>query len=86
MRIAPFGDPLIVIAIGDRAAHHEQQHFRQWMRHPPLLPRILHDRQMIQQCSKARLLRRNDRGDAHGVAPNQRHTTESDFPQAENRR
>ena len=47
---------------------------------------VIDDGKMIQQCSKARLLRREGNGDAHGVAPNQRHTTESDFPQAENRR
>jgi hypothetical protein len=44
MRLAPFRDPFVVVAIGDRAAHHKEQDLRQGMRHTPWLARVLDDR------------------------------------------
>jgi hypothetical protein len=48
MHLAPGGDVIEIVAGRDRPADHQQQHFAQRMRHPPLLARILNDRKMIQ--------------------------------------
>src|ERR1043166_2338470 len=66
MRLAPCGNPLVIVTIRDGAAHDQQQHLGQWMGDTPLLPRVIDHRNMIQQCTKARLLRRRENGDAHG--------------------
>jgi hypothetical protein len=59
MRLAPGGDPLVIVAIADRPAHDEKQNLRQRMRCPPRFARILNRREMIQQRPKAGLLRKS---------------------------
>ncbi len=58
MRFPPGGDALVVVAIGNRSADHQQQHFRQRMRYPPGLSRVLDLPEVIQQRPKAGLLTR----------------------------
>jgi hypothetical protein len=72
MRLAPCGDPFVIVAIGDRAAHRQQQHLRQRVCHPPRLARILNYRKMVEQGPNTRLFWGNKNGEVHGVAPNHR--------------
>jgi hypothetical protein len=56
MRFAPFGDPFVIVAIGNRAANHQQQHLRQGVRHAPRFARVLdHGKKMVEQRPKTRL-------------------------------
>src|SRR5215217_4977405 len=81
VRLAPFGDPLVIVAIGDGATHDQQQHLRQRMGYTPLIPRVIDDRKMVQQQRpKARLLRREDNGDAHGGGSESMATNRIRFP------
>ncbi len=87
MGFAPFRDCLVIIAVGDRAAHDEQQDLRQRVRHSPRLARVLNNCEMIQKRPKAGLDDGFENDEAHGVAPRITVTpTESDFPQAGNSR
>lgn len=56
MRLAPSGDVVVIVAVGDGAADHEQQDLRQRVRHLPRLARILDYGEMVQQGTKARFL------------------------------
>ena len=49
MGFAPRRDSLVIVAVGDRAAHDQQQDFRQRVRHPPRRARVFDDREMIQK-------------------------------------
>src|SRR3546814_7693344 len=49
MRLAPGGDVIVVVAVGDRAADRQQQHLRQRMRHTPRIARVLDLRKMLQK-------------------------------------
>ena len=55
VRGAPGGDVLEVVAIGDGAAHHEQEDLGQRMQDPPHVARGLHLRDVVEQRSEARL-------------------------------
>ena len=55
MRRAPGGDVLVVVAVGNGAANHEQQHLGERMQDPPHVARVLHLREVIEQRRKARL-------------------------------
>src|SRR3979490_1130363 len=66
MRFAPFGDPLVIVAVGNGAAYDQQENLRQWMRYAPLLPWVIDDGKMVQQRPKTRFLRGEDNGNAHG--------------------
>ena len=61
MRFAPFGDPFVIVAIGNRAADHQQQHLRQRVRHPPRLARVFDDGKMVEQRPKTRLVGKIER-------------------------
>src|SRR3546814_3462343 len=63
MRLAPGGDVIVVVAVGDRAADRQQQHLRQRMRHTPRIARVLDLRKMLQKRSQPRLLR--ERSEEH---------------------
>ena len=52
MMIAPGHDLVKVVAGGNRAAHHHQQHFAQGIEHPPRLTLILDPGKMLQQQSQ----------------------------------
>ncbi len=54
MGFAPARNSFVVIAVGDRAADHKQQNFRQGMRHSPRLAWVLDDGKMVEQRAKAR--------------------------------
>src|SRR5205823_2407591 len=69
MGFAPRRDSLVIVAVGDRAAHDQQQDFRQRVRHPPRRARVFDDREMIQKRPKARLDDGVENDEAHGVAP-----------------
>ena len=49
MRLAPVGDPLVVVVVGDRGADHQQQHLGQRMRHAPGLARVLDRAEVLEQ-------------------------------------
>src|SRR3546814_10337033 len=66
MRLAPGGDVIVVVAVGDRAADRQQQHLRQRMRHTPRIARVLDLRKMLQKRRQPRLLRERRRDRAHG--------------------
>src|SRR5215471_21491252 len=66
MRRSPFRDPFVIVAIRNGAANDKEQNLRQRMRYPPSLPRILDDGKMVQQQPKARFLRQDVNGKAHG--------------------
>src|SRR3546814_8769345 len=75
MRLAPGGDVIVVVAVGDRAADRQQQHLRQRMRHTPRIARVLDLRKMLQKRSQPRLLRERRRDRAHGTR-SEEHTSE----------
>src|SRR5215212_959734 len=56
MGLAPIHDVVVTIAGRDCAAHHQEQHFRQGISHPPLLAGVSHCREMVQQATQTRLL------------------------------
>jgi hypothetical protein len=56
VRSAPCGDVLVVVAVGDGAADHEQQHFRQRMQDPPNVARVFDVGEVVEQRREARLL------------------------------
>ena len=66
MRLAPQGDAVKIVAIGHRAANHEEQNLGQRMGDAPGLARVFDDRKMIEQRTKARLLRKHIKSKAHG--------------------
>jgi hypothetical protein len=66
MRLTPGRYLLAIVAVGHRAAHHQQQNLRQGMRPPPWIARIIDDGEMIEKRSKARILVENSEGKAHG--------------------
>lgn len=86
MGLAPFRDALVIVAIRDGAAHHQQEGLCQRVGHPPRLTPVFDDGKMIEQRPKARLGSKIRCRKAHGGAPNQRNPTESDFSQVENHR
>ena len=86
MGFAPFGNPLVIVAIRDRGAHHQQQHLRQRMRDAPCLARVLDLGKMFQQHAQSRLLGGEENGKAHGAAPNQDPLYRIRFPASENTR
>ena len=55
MRRAPGGDVLVVVAVGDGAADHQEQDLGERVQDPPHIARILHLRQVIEQRGEARL-------------------------------
>lgn len=57
VRLSPFRDQIIIVAIADRAAHHQKKHFRQRMSHPPRLTRILYLAKTIEQRPQTRCLK-----------------------------
>jgi len=63
--LAPLGDPVVVIAVGDRAAHDKQQHLRKRVRNPPRLARVFDDGKMIKKRLQARLFEPFKLGDGH---------------------
>jgi hypothetical protein len=66
MRCSPVGNQVIVVAIADRAADNQKQHFRQRMRHPPWLARVFDRREMLQKRLQAWLLKSFKGGKGHG--------------------
>src|SRR6516162_3632493 len=66
--LPPGCDRLVVVAVGDRAADHQQQNLRQRMGDPPRLAGVLDDGQMVQKGAKAGLLSKHG-GKAHDGAP-----------------
>ena len=66
--LPPGGDRLVVVAVGDRAADHQQQNLRQRVGDPPRLAGVLDDGQMVQKGAKAGLLSKHG-GKAHDGAP-----------------
>ena len=52
--MAPVGDVLEVVAGRDRTADHQEQNLRQRMRHPPGLPVVLDQREMVEQQPQPR--------------------------------
>ena len=66
VRRSPRRDRLVVVAVRDRAAHHQQQHLRQWMRNPPRIARVLDAAEMIQKRPKTRLLLQTRNRLTHG--------------------
>src|SRR5215467_15032759 len=66
MRRSPFRDPFVIVASRNGAANDKEQNLRQRMRDTPSLPRILDDGKMVQQQPKARFLRQDVNGKAHG--------------------
>src|SRR3546814_14622342 len=67
MRLAPGGDVIVVVAVGDRAADRQQQHLRQRTRHTPRIARVLDLRKMLQKRSQPRLRRERRRDRAPGT-------------------
>jgi hypothetical protein len=55
MRRAPGGDVLVVVAVGDGAADHQEQDLGQRMQDPPHVTRVLHLREVVEQRGEARL-------------------------------
>ena len=55
MRRAPGGDILVVVAVGNRAADHQQQHLGERMQDPPHVAWVLHLRKVLEQRREARL-------------------------------
>ena len=49
MRLAPGGDPFVVVVVGDGAAYHQQQDLGQRMRHAPGLARVLDRAEVLEQ-------------------------------------
>jgi hypothetical protein len=58
MRLTPGGDVFVIVAVGDRPAHHQKQNLRQGVSHPPGLARVIDPREMLQQRPKAGFLSR----------------------------
>jgi hypothetical protein len=54
MRLAPNGDGLILIAVGDGPAHGQQRQLRHWKRQPTRLARVLNPRKMVQKQPQTR--------------------------------
>jgi hypothetical protein len=50
--LTPRGDRVVIVAVGNRAANHEQKNLRERMGDPPRLARILDYRKMIQKGAK----------------------------------
>lgn len=73
MGVPPGRDVIVVVAIGDRPANHQQQDLRQGVRHSPRLARILDGGEMVEQGTKARFLAKGRSGQGHGASPNQGH-------------
>lgn len=75
MSLAPVGDQIVILAIADRAADDEQQHFGKRVRHPPGLTRVFNGREMVQKRLQARLLEAFEGGNRHRSAPNHEERT-----------
>jgi hypothetical protein len=65
MGLAPFGDVIVVVAVGYGGAHHEQQDLRQGMQNTAGVTRIVAPSEVIEQHRKARLLRWGGGGQWH---------------------
>ena len=85
MRLTPVGNGFIVVAIGDRVAHHQQQHLTQWMQDAVDVAGIVDVGKVLQQGGQAGPTRRrlNHSGDGrhhrqlrigelHRIKPNRR--------------
>gem|GEM_PF-7060872 len=70
MGLAPRRDVVVVVAIGDRPAHHQQQHLRQRVRHLPGLAGIVDLRKMVKQRPQARFLSKDQGCQRHAGSPN----------------
>jgi putative transposase len=66
MRRAPGGDVLVVVAVGDGAADHQQQDLGQRMQNPPHVTRVLHLGEVVEQRVEARLPGQGFGGMNHG--------------------
>ena len=55
VRRPPGGDVLVIVAVGDRAADHQQQHLRQRVQDAPHVARVLDLGEVIEQRREARL-------------------------------
>lgn len=66
MRQPPIGNSIIIIAVANGAADHQQQHLRQGMGHPPRLARVFNGRKMIEKRFEARLLETYQASNRHG--------------------
>jgi hypothetical protein len=67
MRRAPGGDIVIVVAIRDRAANDQEQDFRQGMKDPADIARIINCGQVFQEHREPRLSRRLGENWGHGM-------------------
>ena len=86
MGFAPRRDVLIAVAVTYRAAHREQQDFRQRIHHPPGFARIVDLRKVMQQRLEAGTGGKFVGIDIHGGSKNQGTSMESRFTQSINRR
>jgi hypothetical protein len=55
MRVTPIDDVIIVVAVRDRPAHHQEQNLAKRIGYFPGLPRILDLRKMVEQQAQPRL-------------------------------
>ena len=70
MRLAPGGDVVVVVAVGQGGADHQQQHLRQRVADPAHVARILDRGEVVEQNREAGLPRGRQGGCGHGTAPN----------------
>ena len=87
---APFGDIVVIVAVRNRAADHEQDHLAQRIHHLAGLARVLDDREMIQQTAPPRTWHNVEHGDlpnrkAHRITPGKQPVASID-PSSQNRR
>lgn len=68
--MAPCRDIAVVVAIGAHAAHHQQQHLRQGVRHFPRLTRVLDHLKTLKKRAQAQFLAKGQGGQGHGASPN----------------
>jgi hypothetical protein len=86
MRLTPGRYPFAIVAVGRRAAHHQQQNLRQGMRPPPRIARIVDDGEMIEKRSKARLLSKTAKARLMAAAPESNRHSQSLHTQSVNSR
>ncbi len=86
MRFFPSDDPLVVVAVGHRAAYHQQENLVEPKRDPPRIARIVDDGKKIRKSPKTRLFIKNSEGKAHGGGSESDRHTESRKKQSVERR